>query len=191
MKRSQLARGATPMKVRQCSGPNCEATFEPRRMEHTVCSPRCLIAKRKADEKAARDGLKTRKAALKTPRQLEQECRRIVQAIARVRDRLDGCISCDKGPNWQGQWHGSHFRSVGACSSLSLNLWNVHKACSECNHHKSGNLAEYRPRLILKSGQARVDWLMAQNGVIRRSREYLERFKRVMGKRLRRMEKRI
>ena len=38
-------------------------------------------------------------------------------------------------------------------------------------------------------GQERVDWLKSQNQVVRHSREYLARFKRVMGKRLRRMEK--
>jgi hypothetical protein len=146
-----------------------------------------LQRRQAAEQKRA---LRKRKEALKTPTELEQECRRIVQKIARIRDRHDGCISCDKGPNWQGQWHGSHFRSVGACSALALNLWNIHKACSVCNNHKSGNLEGYRPRIIAKLGQERVDWMLAQNQIVRRSREYLERFKKVMGKRLRRMEKR-
>jgi hypothetical protein len=150
---------------------------------------RVQLARRRAAE--GKRAIRARKQALKTPTELEQDCRRIVQKIARIRDRDDGCISCEKGPNWQGQWHGSHFRSVGACSALSLHLWNIHKACSVCNHHKSGNIAEYAPRLVRKIGQERVDWLNSQNQTVRRSREYLERFKKVMGKRLRRMEKKL
>lgn len=122
--------------------------------------------------------------------EIEEECRRIVQKIARIRDRNDGCISCHMGTNYGGQWHGSHYRSHGGCSSLQFHLWNIHKSCSQCNLHKSGNIAEYRPRLIQKIGSERVDWLDMQPKSQRFTREYLERFKKVMGKRLRRMEKR-
>ena len=118
------------------------------------------------------------------------ECQTIINKIARLRDRDDGCISCDKPPTWDGQWHGSHFRSVGAASAVRFNLWNVHKACSVCNNHKSGNLIEYRPRLIAKIGAEKVEWLMAQNQITRYDVDYLKRFKEVMGKKLKRMEKR-
>jgi hypothetical protein len=181
-------------KERQCAAPNCEATFVQRRMEHIVCSPRCLIAKRAADAKAERESDKARKEKLKAVSEWEDECRRIVQAIARIRDRHDGCISCHLPATWGGQWHGSHYRSHGACSSLQFHLWNIHKACSSCNRDKGGNIIEYRPRLIAKIGQDRHDWLMSQpkqgwkHGPAYIA--YLKRFKKVMGKRLRRMEKR-
>jgi hypothetical protein len=169
----------------------CQKPFIVLRMSQRVCSPRCAIKKAKADRAKGARELRERKAALRTPRELEQECRRIVQAIARIRDRHHGCISCDKPANWDGQWHGSHFRSVGACSSLSLHLWNINRACWICNKLYSGRIDQYEQGLIERYGQERVDWLKSQNQVVRRSREYLERFKRVMGKRLRRMEKRI
>ena len=89
-----------------------------------------------------------------------------------------------------GQWHGSHFRSVGAASAVRFNLWNIHKACSICNHHLSGNIAGYKPRLIQKIGLEKVEWLESQNQVVRHDIEYLKRYKRVMGKRLRMLEKR-
>jgi hypothetical protein len=170
---------------------HCGNSFLPLRSMQAVCGPLCAARLVKKERAATKVSVKARKAALKTPSELEQDCRRIVQKIARLRDRDDGCISCDKGPHWDGQWHGSHFRSVGACSALSLCLWNIHKACSVCNHQKSGNLEGYRPRIIAKVGQERVDWMLSQNQITRRSREYLERFKAVMGKRLRRMERRI
>jgi hypothetical protein len=127
---------------------------------------------------------------LKSRAKWEDECRKIVQKIARIRDKDDGCISCDLPATWDGQWHGSHFRSHGAASAVQLHLWNIHKSCSACNLHKSGNLENYRPRLIDKIGQDRVDWLMAQNGTFKPPMDYYPRFKRVMGKRLRRLEKR-
>jgi hypothetical protein len=82
---------------------------------------------------------------------------------------------------------------VAACSALQFHLWNIHKACAQCNLHKGGNREGYRPRLIKKIGVDRVEWMDAQNGVTKRSGpayiEYLKRFKKVMGKRLRRMER--
>lgn len=175
------------LKPKNCA--HCGHSFIPLKALQQVCGPLCASRLVRAKKAQGKKELRARKAALKRPRELEQECRRIVQKIARIRDKDDGCISCTKPANWDGQWHGSHFRSVGACSALSLHLWNIHKACSVCNHHKSGNIAEYEPRLIQKVGQDRVDWLKAQNQTVKRTREYLERFKRVMGKRLRRMEK--
>jgi hypothetical protein len=156
-----------------------------------VCAKRVPVLEKKAEKRADKE----RKEKLKTVTEWEDECRRIVQKIARIRDRDDGCISCHMGPNYQGQWHGSHYRSVGACSNTQFLLWNIHKACAQCNKFKGGNREGYRPRLIEKIGLERVEWLDAQNHVVKRSGpdyiEYLARFKKVMGKRLRRMEKRI
>jgi hypothetical protein len=146
--------------------------------------------KARAAEKVERAETRQRKEALKTIGQLEEECRRIVQAIARIRDRDDGCISCHMPADYGGVWHGSHFRSHGGCSSLQFHLWNIHKACAQCNLHKSGNIAEYRPRLAEKIGADRVEWLENQPKSMRFSRDYLARFKDVMGKRLKRMPKR-
>jgi hypothetical protein len=168
----------------------CSKPFTPARPLQAVCSPRCagkLGKLRKAAEKAAD---RERKEAIKKRSEWEEECRRIVQKIARLRDRDDGCISCHLPATWGGQWHGSHFRSVGACSVLQFHLWNIHKSCSSCNRDKGGNIANYRPRLIEKIGADRVDWLESQNGTFKPPIDYYKKFKRVMGKRLRRLEKR-
>lgn len=168
----------------------CPKEFVPRSSMATVCSQRCAMRKVAADKRVEKEQTKARRDAIKPVRKWLDECQVIANKIARIRDRDDGCISCDLGPNWQGQWHGSHFRSVGAASAVRLNLWNIHKSCSPCNHHKSGNIAEYEPRLVTKIGQDKVDWLKAQNQIVRWDVEYLKRFKAVMGKKLRRMEKR-
>lgn len=126
----------------------------------------------------------------KTPSQWEKECREIVQKIARIRDRRDGCISCHMGPNYGGRWHGSHFRPAGNNAAVQFNLWNIHKACAQCNLFKGGNLGPYRMRLVEKIGLERVEWLESQTQPVKTNVAYLKRFKSVMGKRLRRMEKR-
>jgi hypothetical protein len=177
---------------------HCRKPFEPRYSSTQVaCSLKCAAAyakrERLAKEKAERQQTKARKEAIKPVSAWEDECRKIVLKIARLRDRNDGCISCHMSPNYGGQWHGSHYRSVGASSNTQFLLWNIHKACAQCNLHKGGNREFYRPRLIEKIGLERVEWLDAQNQVTKRSGvayvEYLKRFKAVMGKRLRRMEK--
>lgn len=177
------------LKSKRCS--YCHSAFMPARLMQSVCSPMCakrqVYAKRleeKQADKAARE-------KLKRTAKWEEECRRIVQKIARIRDRNDGCISCHLPASWGGQWHGSHFRSHGAASAVQFHLWNIHKSCSSCNRDKGGNLEGYRPRLIEKIGQEKVDWLLSQNQIVRHDVDYYKKFKRVMGKRLRRLEKRI
>lgn len=192
---------ARTLSTRPCTYEACGKDFTPARPLQSVCSQRCATRKAQAAVKAREEAAKVERAkdrarweAIKPISEWEDECRQIVQKIARIRDRDDGCISCHLPATWGGQWHGSHFRSVGACSALQLHLWNIHKACSGCNYHKGGNIINYRPRLVEKIGQDKVDWLEAQNQVTKRSGPeyvaYLKRFKKVMGKRARRMEKR-
>ena len=192
-----LSRSKTPPRCAWCK----ERTDAPRKKLHDHCiEPWLADRNNKARLKAQREAKararvekaldRKKRESLKTIGQLEGECRLIVQEIARIRDRHDGCISCHMGANYGGQWHGSHFRPAGNHAAVELHLWNIHKACAQCNLFKGGNIAGYRPRLIEKIGLDRVQWLEAQNQPVKRTREYLGRFKVVMGKRLRRMKKR-
>ena len=172
----------------------CGRQFMPWNSMQAVCSARCARAKVNADKKEAKKAERAKdKATLArlTPiSKLEAKCRVIVQEIARIRDRHDGCISCHMPANYGGQWHGSHFRPAGNHSAVELHLWNIHKGCAQCNLFKGGNIEGYRPNLVKKIGAARVEWLEAQNQPTRRSREYLLRFMAVMGRRRNRMKRR-
>ncbi|MCP4060771.1 MAG: recombination protein NinG, partial [Pseudoalteromonas sp.] len=42
---------------------------------------------------------------------------------------------------------------------------NCHKQCAPCNNHLSGNISNYRPALVKKIGQDRVDWLEGKHEV--------------------------
>lgn len=152
---------------------------------------RARLKKERDARKVERAETKKRKEKLKSPAKWEKECREIVQKIARLRDRHDGCISCHMGANYGGVWNGSHFRPAGNNSAVQFHLWNIHKACAQCNLFKGGNIAAYRPRLVEKIGADRVEWLESQNQPVKRNVPYLIRFKAVMGKRLRRMEKQL
>lgn len=157
-----------------------------------ACSVKCAIALVRDDEKRKqrRENAQAR-AKLETRRDLLKKAQVIANRYARVRDRYDGCISCDKPASWHGQWHGSHYRPAGSNPSVRLNLWNIHKACSVCNNYLSGNLVAYRARLVKKIGTNRLEWLEQQTHAPKMDAEYLARYCRVIGKRLRRMERRI
>lgn len=175
----------------------CKTDFMKTKPLQTVCGLECakVIGATKAKAiKAKRERLdraetRERLEGIKPRSKFMAEAQAIANRYARVRDMADGCISCDKPASWGGQWHGSHFRSVGAASAVRLNLWNIHKACSICNNHLSGNIAAYTPRIVTKIGAGRVDWLQAQNQLVRHDIDYLKKYKRVIGKRLKRMEK--
>ena len=185
---------------------NCKQKFTPDLPGAIACSEPCAIAhavsvngkaRKVAGVKAAklaaadRKDMRARLHKLKSNATLAAEAQVQVNKYVRLRDAHLGCVSCDKPASWDGQWHASHFRSVGAASGLRFNLWNIHRACSVCNHHLSGNIANYAPRLIERIGADKVDWLRAQNAVKRTDAAYLERLKAVFARKVRRLEKRM
>lgn len=143
----------------------CGVTFTPRNSMQVAATPECAIriAKAKAvrehkqAEKVARKAVKERKEALKTRSDWMKEAQAAVNAYVRLRDADQPCISC--GRHHQGQYHAGHYRSRGSHPELALNPNNIFKQCAPCNTHLSGNLVEFRRRLIQLHGQDLVDWL--------------------------------
>ena len=182
--------------------PHCRKRLEEGQRIHHECVEAWAIAqaakgerKRAKEARAAakveRAETRQRKLAIKSRADWLAECQAIVNKYVRLRDKDLPCCSCDRPASWDGQWHASHYRSVGAASAVRFNLWNIHKGCSICNNHLSGNIANYRPRIIERIGVDRFEWLEGQNQLTRYQVEYLQRFKEVMGKRLKRLEKRL
>lgn len=188
---------------RTCKNPDCRSRYMPTLPRQKACSPECAVVvgrigrdkkleaigrsrlrKERQDDKEARE-------RLSTINQLLASAQAEVNRYVRLRDHFDGCISCDKPPEWGGQWHASHFKSRGSNASLRFNLLNIHKSCSECNGPKHGNLLEYRERLILKKGQPLVDWLESHPRSRRYDRDYLLRLKKVFSKKSNILEKRL
>ena len=130
---------------------------------------KCAIAysKRKAEEKRKKQEksdrleasrrMRDRKEKLKSRSDWLKEAQKAFNEFIRLRVKDLPCISC--GRYHQGQYHAGHYRRVGACPELRFNEDNVHKQCSACNSHLSGNILEYRLGLIEKIGLERVEFL--------------------------------
>ncbi|WP_177342787.1 recombination protein NinG [Pseudomonas sp. GTC 16482] len=191
---------AKEIKPKKCKAPGCGRHFKPTMTTQKVCSIACALAMSKdskvqkvaakAITRQAREDLKARREKLKSRAEYAKEAQAAINRYVRLRDAHLGCISCSKPASWQGQWHCSHFRSVGAAPHLRFNLWNMNKSCSACNNFLSGNIMAYRPALIEKIGQAKVDWLECNSDVARHDIPYLRRVKAVFSKKARRLEKR-
>ena len=186
-------------KPKTCKNPACRASFVPQRLGQAVCSPKCGLAIKEVNQEKARKSLdqvgradiKVRKEALKSRGDHAKEAQAVINRYVRLRDAHLGCISCDKPASWGGQWHCSHFRSVGAAAHLRFNLWNMNKSCSQCNAHLSGNIMVYRPRLVEKIGAEKVEWLECNQDLVRHEIPYLKRLKAVFTKKAKRLEARI
>ena len=156
-----------PPKQHKCK--ECGEYYTKFRSTQQVCSVKCAMAmgKRKAEEKRKQQEnsdrleagrrMRARKEALKSRSDWLKEAQKAFNEFIRLRDKDLPCISC--GRYHQGQWHAGHYRSVGACPELRFNEDNVHKQCSACNNHLSGNILEYRLGLIEKIGLERVEFL--------------------------------
>ena len=180
-------------KPKKCK--ECGTKFQPRGSFDPVCSSiECKVAyglKVAAKSKAKREAEAKRKAAeqrkadkekleeMKPLSKLAKEAEHWINRIARIRDKDMPCISCDRPHSWNGQWHASHYKSVGSNSALRFNLSNIHKACSICNNHLSGNIAEYARRLPGRIGMERFRFIENHPRERKYSREYLIRLKAV------------
>jgi len=188
-----------PAKPKKCRVATCGASFVPSRMGQAVCSPACALIDgprhapkaRKALDQIERAEIKVRKEKLKSRADHAKEAQAVINRYVRLRDAHLGCISCDKPVSWGGQWHCSHFRSVGAAAHLRFNLWNMNKSCSQCNAHLSGNIMVYRPRLVEKIGSEKVAWLECNQDLVRHEIPYLKRLKAVFAKKVKRIEQRF
>lgn len=186
------------IKTRKCPNRECRKPFMGFGIGN-ACSIDCAhavamarLAKQKA--KAARaDRVATKQAKDDNMRHQDrlELVQKLINRCAVLRDWEDGCISCDKGPNWDGIWHGSHYKSVGSNSALRYNLFNINKSCSQCNWFRAGSIATYEPRLVIKWGSERAEWIKNHPRSKEYTTEYLKRLAEVARKWIKRREKRL
>ena len=166
---------ADTINLRRCKNKACNEYFTPVRKMQAVCCHGCAISlsRYKAAAKVAK-AQKVERAADKVKLENLQpksywlkRAQTAFNAFIRERDRELPCISC--GRHHEGQYHAGHYRSVGAMASLRFHEWNVHKQCAPCNNHKSGNVLEYRIRLIPRIGADNVAWLEKDHPVLKQT----------------------
>jgi hypothetical protein len=189
------------LKPKKCA--SCKTVFLPQRSMQKVCGPKCAAdwAAKVAAQKAARANraerasLKERKEKLKTRSDWKKEAQDAVNKVARLRDILAGrgCISCGARPDWRfgGSVDAGHYRSVGSAPHLRYYLPNIHLQCKRCNRDLGSNTVEYRKGLVERITIQRVEEIESMQWTAKWSIEYLQRLKKVMNKKARRLERRI
>lgn len=181
----------------------CKTVFEPARSLQKVCSPKCaadFAAKQKAQKAARanrdeRKSLREAKVKLKTRGEWIREAQAVVNKVARLRDILagHGCISCGSRPDarFGGAMDAGHFRSVGSAAHMRFFLPQIRLQCVKCNRYLGSNAVEYRKGLVERIGINRVEEIESMQWTAKWSVEYLQRLKKVMNKKARRLERRI
>jgi hypothetical protein len=131
---------------------------EEHRYQYAMSNSKSL-ASRAAERRQKAQGKKDREAkvAARPKSWYTKEAQKWFNKFIRLRDDKEPCISCQR--HHTGQYHAGHYRTVGSAPELRYEEDNCHKQCSACNNHLSGNIVNYRPNLINKIGQERVDWL--------------------------------
>lgn len=179
-------------KVRKrCKNVACREWFHPTFQNQTWCSPECgtviALAKRAQDrhkaiqeaERRRKDEaqqekrfIKIRKLAVKPLSYFHKQAQSAFNEFIRTRDAGQPCISC--GRNTGAKMNAGHYRTVGASKETRYDESNCHLQCEHCNSYLSGNIGEYKPRLIDKIGQAAFDRLMGPHELKRWTREELQ-----------------
>ncbi len=122
------------------------------------CSIDCgIVVARERQAKARRKETRQRKESLKTRQEWLKETQYEFNRFIRARDHDQPCISCGKHHN--GQYHAGHYLTTKARPELRFNEIGCHKQCQPCNTHLSGDITNYRRRLIEKIGLPLVEWL--------------------------------
>lgn len=188
-------------KLKTCAAKGCSERYtpDPKQPWKNWHSDDCALAialdklakQKAAKEKTERAEDKRRKAEGMSLQDRKEAVQKLINRCAVLRDWHDGCISCEKGPNWHGTWHGSHYKSVGSNSALRYNLLNISKSCSDCNWHRGGNIAAYEIRLAVKLGPVRLDWLKCHPKSREYDHEYLTRLGSIARRWIKRKEKRL
>jgi hypothetical protein len=146
------------VKEKRCKLDACKKLFTPFQPLQQVCSWDCGLAwTRQKEEKKQRQITRQMKAKLKTKSQWLKEAQAEFNKFIRLRDHKLPCISCQR--HHEGQYHAGHYRAIGAAPEIRFHEDNVHKQCSVCNNHKSGNQIEYRINLVKRIGRERVEAL--------------------------------
>ena len=145
----------------------CKTRFKPTMSSMQICcSTDCAFAwartiKGKAHvAKVKRADTRERRLKVKTKSEWTKETQVTFNAFIRERDLHEPCISCGIPANNKiNYWDCGHYRSVGSAPELRFNAVNAHKQCKKCNRDLSGNVVEYRLRLIDRIGTRNLNWL--------------------------------
>ncbi|CNF21981.1 phage ninG-like protein [Yersinia enterocolitica] len=113
------------------------------------------LKRRREKEREEKKELKVRKINAKPKTYWIKQAQQAVNAFVRARDSSLPCVSC--GTHSAAQWDAGHYRTTAAAPQFRFDPRQIHKQCSVCNQHKSGNIVPYRFELIKRIGIETVE----------------------------------
>jgi len=142
---------------------NCKQKFEPKTFLQKYCfRDECIrVFVEKTKEQQWKKTKQKAKLDLMTLSDYLKLAQQVFNKWINLRDKGLPCISCDKPIT--GRVNASHFWNANNHYNVRFNEDNVHSSCITCNQFLSGNLLEYRTRLILKIGEQRFNILEAES----------------------------
>jgi hypothetical protein len=148
---------------------NCKQPFEPICFNQKFCLKEECVRVWVASEKAKQ--WKKTKAKAKLDLMTIQDYIKLAQQVfnkwINLRDKGLPCISCGKPIT--GRVNASHYFNANNHWNVRFNEFNVHSSCITCNQYLSGNLIEYRTRLIDKIG---IEQLTLLEGEANKTRKF-------------------
>jgi hypothetical protein len=138
---------------------NCSEKFEPIRFNMKYClKDECVrVWVESEKEKVWKKTKAKAKQDLMTIQDYIKLAQQIFNKWINLRDKGLPCISCDK--QITGRVNASHYFNANNHWNVRFNELNVHSSCITCNQYLSGNLIEYRSRLINKIGEEQLTLL--------------------------------
>jgi len=148
---------------------NCKDKFTAKHFNQKFCLEKddCIkaftIYAKEVKEKQSKQSWNKEKKERKEANMTHSEWLKILQAVfntyIRARDKNEPCISCGTTKT-NIKYDAGHFFSQGGFPNVRTDEDNCHKQCSNnCNVSLSGNIHNYRPKLIEKIGIERFEAL--------------------------------
>ncbi len=190
-KAEQLHKNKEP-KLRQRKCKQCRQWFTPDNKYQETCSVECAIEY--APKKMAKEKRKSiRRFRESDKSKLKRDVQRIANRLGKLHNMIRGykeCITC--GSYSKLQMDGGHCFPTSTYSPIRYYTLQIRPQCVKCNRFNGGSPKEFKVYLISELGSEKVEWLESHKGITTKkfTVEYLQKYKRVMGKRLRMQEKR-
>ena len=174
--------------------PHCSEKFRPINTFQTFCFKNECITEhnRVTKEKANRRDLKDFRA--KDTPMLRKDVQKIANRLGKLYNMINGhneCVTC--GGYSSKQMDGGHCYPTSTYSPIRYYTLQIRPQCVPCNRYNGGMPKEYRIYLIGELGLKKVEWLESHKGQITKkfTASYLQKYKKVMGKRLKKQEEKL
>ena len=183
------------LKTKPCKYSKCKKDFVPVNRKHICCDWKCGIeyAKEKEAKRKISDNRKAKKEYRDSDKPtLRKDAQKIANRLGKLHNMIRGierCVTC--GSFSSNQMDGGHAYPTSTYSPIRYYTLQIRPQCVKCNRFNGGSPKEFEEYLIRELGTEKVNWLKSHKGKITKkfTAEYLQKYKKVMGRRLRRQEK--